>query len=181
MHAYESPERTRKDLHKMRDQRSVQDEHLLSLHSGRGGASNVPLRHQRSMPASDDHHDLQKISNNAHQPQVQHGGPPGNYPLYSIRPGSGGIPPQQQFPPHHDDWHQENKPIFEQFNERDNMHVAYKKAGLHIGTQTLALVEGSRVQIPCNSPGEPFKYGVIRWIGDMPAVQGFVAGIELVR
>jgi hypothetical protein len=54
------------------------------------------------------------------------------------------------------------------------------------GTQTemaltLPLVEGSRVQIPCSSPGEPFKYGVIRWIGDVREVQGLVAGIELVR
>jgi hypothetical protein len=53
------------------------------------------------------------------------------------------------------------------------------------GTQTetaltLPLVEGSRVQIPCNSPSEPFRYGVIRWIGDVPAIQGLVAGIELV-
>ena len=52
-----------------------------------------------------------------------------------------------------------------------------------VGTQTQTahtLVEGSRVQIPCNSPGEPFKYGVIRWIGDVPAILGLVAGIELV-
>ena len=119
-HAYESPDRTRKDLLKMRDQRSIQDEHLLGHHSGRGGAGNVQLRQQRSMPApngSDDHHDLQQISNNVHQPQVQHGGPPGNYPLYGNLPGSGGVPPQQQFPPHHDGWHQENKP---QFSEHDN-------------------------------------------------------------
>ena len=120
VHAYESPDRTRRDLVKMRDQHSVQDEHLLGVRPGHGGAGNVQLRHQRSMPApngSDDHQDLQQISNNAHQPHVQHGGPPGNYPLYGNLPGPGGIPPQQQFPPHHDEWHQENKP---QFNERDN-------------------------------------------------------------
>jgi hypothetical protein len=137
--AFESPDRTRKDLLKMRDQHSVQDEHLLGHHSGRGGASNVPLRQQRSMPApsgSDDHQHLQQFSNSAHQPQVQHSS---NQKLVTGQ--------------------------------------------LQVGTQTQTtptLVEGSRVQIACNSPSEPFKYGVIRWIGDVPAIQGLVAGIELV-
>ena len=39
---------------------------------------------------------------------------------------------------------------------------------------------GSRIQIPTKSPAEPFKYGVIRWMGEIPAVQGLVAGIEMV-
>ena len=39
---------------------------------------------------------------------------------------------------------------------------------------------GSRIQLPTNTPNEPYKYGVIRWIGEMPGVQGPVAGIELV-
>jgi hypothetical protein len=50
VHEYKSPDRTRKDLLKMRDQHSVQDEHLLGHHSGRAGASNVPLRQQQSVP-----------------------------------------------------------------------------------------------------------------------------------
>lgn len=67
---------------------------------------------------------------------------------------------------------------------KSDQHSINKK--VVTGTQTETgliptLVEGSRVQIPCNSPGEPFKYGVIRWIGDVPAIQGLVAGIELVR
>ena len=39
---------------------------------------------------------------------------------------------------------------------------------------------GSRIQLPTNHSNEPFKYGVIRWIGEMPQLQGAVAGIELV-
>ena len=39
---------------------------------------------------------------------------------------------------------------------------------------------GSRIQIPTASPTEPYKYGVIRWLGELPAVQGLVAGIEMV-
>ena len=39
---------------------------------------------------------------------------------------------------------------------------------------------GSRIQIPTPHPTEPFKYGVIRWIGTVPAIQGLVAGIEMV-
>ena len=42
------------------------------------------------------------------------------------------------------------------------------------------LTVDSRIQISTHSPAEPFKYGVIRWIGEIPAIQGLVAGIELV-
>ena len=54
VHAHESPDRIHRDLLKMRDQHSIQNEHL-GLHSGR-----VPLRHQRSLPAPNsvaDHQD----------------------------------------------------------------------------------------------------------------------------
>jgi hypothetical protein len=43
-----------------------------------------------------------------------------------------------------------------------------------------SLTINSRIQIPTASPTEPFKYGVIRWIGEISAVQGLVAGIEMV-
>ena len=39
---------------------------------------------------------------------------------------------------------------------------------------------GSRIQIATSIPNEPFKYGVIRWIGEVLQIQGPVAGIELV-
>ena len=39
---------------------------------------------------------------------------------------------------------------------------------------------GSRIQLPTLISDKPFKYGVIRWIGDVPQIQGPVAGIELV-
>jgi hypothetical protein len=42
------------------------------------------------------------------------------------------------------------------------------------------LTVDSRIQIATASPTEPFKYGVIRWIGEVPAIQGLVAGIEMV-
>jgi hypothetical protein len=41
------------------------------------------------------------------------------------------------------------------------------------------LTVDSRIQIPAASPTEPFKYGVIRWIGEIPGIQGLVAGIEM--
>lgn len=37
------------------------------------------------------------------------------------------------------------------------------------------LTVGSRIQVPTNLPAEPFRYGVIRWIGE----QDMVAGIEM--
>ena len=39
---------------------------------------------------------------------------------------------------------------------------------------------GSRIQLPTNTPDEPFKYGLIRWIGEVPQIQGPITGIELV-
>ena len=33
--------------------------------------------------------------------------------------------------------------------------------------------------MPSASPTEPYKYGIILWIGEIPAIQGLVAGIEL--
>ena len=41
------------------------------------------------------------------------------------------------------------------------------------------LIVDSRIQIATGSPTEPFKYGIIRWIGEIPAIQGIVAGIEM--
>ena len=43
-------------------------------------------------------------------------------------------------------------------------------------SSALHLAVGSRVQIST----EPFRYGVIRWIGRIPPMQGLVAGIEMV-
>ncbi|MCG8622497.1 MAG: hypothetical protein MJE68_10955, partial [Proteobacteria bacterium] len=51
VHVFEPPNRTRRDLLKMRDQHSIKDEHLLGLH---------PLHHQRSLPVPNglaDHQD----------------------------------------------------------------------------------------------------------------------------
>ena len=39
---------------------------------------------------------------------------------------------------------------------------------------------GSKIQIPSTEYDHPMRYGVIRWIGKLPRVQGLVAGIELV-
>ena len=47
-------------------------------------------------------------------------------------------------------------------------------------SSALHLTAGSRVQMPTQSPIEPFRYGVIRWIGTIPPMQGLVAGIEMV-
>ena len=47
-------------------------------------------------------------------------------------------------------------------------------------SSALHLTVSSRVQMPTKSPTEPFRYGVIRWIGEIPPMQGLVAGIEMV-
>ena len=39
---------------------------------------------------------------------------------------------------------------------------------------------GSPIQIPSDEYEHPLRYGVIRWIGELPGVQGPVAGVELV-
>ena len=41
------------------------------------------------------------------------------------------------------------------------------------------LTVGSRIQLPTHSPTEPFKYGIICWIGEVPPILGLVAGIEM--
>ena len=43
-----------------------------------------------------------------------------------------------------------------------------------------SLSVGSRIQVATKQTEEPFKYGVIRWIGEVPQIQGELAGIELV-
>ena len=99
VHVYDSPNGIRRDLQKMRDQRSIQDEYLLGHHSGGGGGSNIQLRHQRSMPgagtgAADEHHKLCQVPNNAHQPRILQDDP-SNQPLYNNIPGTGGGPQQE--------------------------------------------------------------------------------------
>ena len=42
------------------------------------------------------------------------------------------------------------------------------------------LDKGSAIQIPSTEYGRPMRYGVIRWIGELPGVQGLIAGVELV-
>ena len=122
-----------------------------------------------------------------------------NYPPYSNQPHVDHDNPHGHFAGH---WHadfnllpyqQQPSPPGPISTQRELQKVREPKSDqssinkkVVTGTQTETgltptLVEGSRVQIPCSSLGEPFKYGVIRWIGDMPAVQGLVAGIELVR
>ena len=40
---------------------------------------------------------------------------------------------------------------------------------------------GSTVQLQTTDPSTPQRYGVIRWVGEVPGVNGQIAGIELVR
>ena len=69
-HAYDSPDRSRKDLLKMREHRSVQDEYLSGHGQGHLSAP-APLQHQRSMPGSsvDDH---APVLQPPHQPDDPH-------------------------------------------------------------------------------------------------------------
>ena len=120
VHAYDSPNTPRRELQKMRDQRSIQYEHLLGHHSGGGGGSNVPLRHQRSMPgpsAADEYQNLHPRHDLSDEV------------LYGNIPDTGGVP-QQQFQPH-EEWHQGDKPTLEQLNKRhqsDNQASMYYQA-----------------------------------------------------
>ena len=66
----------------------------------------------------------------------------------------------------------------------DTTHNHFTEAARNSSTPSsssaLHLTVGSRVQMPTQSPIEPFRYGVIRWIGKIPPMQGLVAGIEMV-
>jgi hypothetical protein len=90
--------------------------------------------------------------NYAHLPQAQYGGLPGNFPLYSNLPGSDGIPPLQQFPPHHDEW---------QGNDGTHRDIAHSplSAGAVApqGTISLSFLVGSTVQLLA----DPTRCGVI--------------------
>lgn len=75
VHAYDSPNGTRRDLRKMKDQRSIQDDHLL------GHRGNIfLLHHQRSMPgpgSSTDHQTYyQNIQDFPSQYMYHHGALP---------------------------------------------------------------------------------------------------------
>ena len=202
MHVYEPLERTRRDLLKMRDQRGIQDEYLLGLHSEHGGGSNVPLQQQRSVPgsgATDDHLDLQQISQQQNDPR--------NHPLYNNIPGLDGMS-NQEFQTL-EEWcpaytpnlhHQQEQQV--QDAQQEAMHGAQQLLqpipgiasthlpydGAHpssthlphgVGPQETILHSfsvGSTVQLMSDPP----RYGVIQWIGTLPGIEGHIAGVELV-
>ena len=76
------------------------------------------------------------------------------------------ISSQELDPPHHDH--------FSADSVRAQMTVAYAPPPQQ-GVQLGELDVGSAVQI-----SDPPRYGVIRWIGELPNIQGYVAGVELV-
>lgn len=134
VHTYDSPNATRRELQEMRDQHSIQDDHLLGHHPEGGGGSTVPLRHQKSMPvpaSADEHQFLHQHPNNTHQVQQND---PSDHPLYHNIPGSGSIPPQQFQP--HEEWRPDNKPMLEQLNEchhSDNLAYYQHNQPVHQG------------------------------------------------
>ena len=62
----------------------------------------------------------------------------------------------------------------------NHLTEAARNSSTPSNSSAVHLTVGSRVQIPTQSPLEPFRYGVIRWIGRIPPMQGLVAGIEMV-
>ena len=74
--------------------------------------------------------------------------------------------PQQLDPPHFD--HFSSGPPETQV---PLAYVPQPQQGVQLGELSV----GSAVQI-----SDPPKYGVIRWLGELPNIQGIVAGVELV-
>ena len=77
------------------------------------------------------------------------------------------VPSQQLDPPHPD--HFSADPVGAQGT------VAYAPPPQQGKVQLAELDVGSAVQV-----SDPPRYGVIRWIGELPNIQGYVAGVELV-
>ena len=117
LHAYDSSNVTQRDLQKMRNQRSFQDDHLLGHHSGGGGAGNIPLHHQRSVP-----HRVQEQNPGTQQPKVWHGDPSTHH-RYDVIPGPSGVS-QQQFQPL-------NYSRFEEIKYYDNLPIDHQQDSQH--------------------------------------------------
>ena len=83
-------------------------------------------------------------------------------PQPNLRP----VPSQELDPPHQDH--------FSADSLRAQVPVAYTPQPQQ-GVQLGELSVGSAVQI-----SDPPRYGVIRWIGELPNIHGYVAGVELV-
>ena len=62
----------------------------------------------------------------------------------------------------------------------DQQHVAAVVSSPSQPSHWQPLDKGSTIQIPSTEYGHPMRYGVIRWIGELPGVQGLIAGVELV-
>ena len=97
-----------------------------------------------------------------------HPAPPQSAPPQSAppQPNPWSVPSQELDPPHHDH--------FSGNSVRAQVPVAYAPPPQQ-GVQLGELGVGSAVQI-----SDPPRYGVIRWIGELPIIQGIVAGVELV-
>ena len=104
-HVYESPDRLRRNLGKMHDHHSVQDENLLGGHRSDSGTA-VALHHQRSMPCNADAHlDLTQHLNVSHPSQQFDND---NQRQYQNIPGA----QQPTQPSQHVGWHSGNNQDF---------------------------------------------------------------------
>ena len=108
------------------------------------------------------------VSNLVPGTQPPHRGP--GLPQSSLsappQPNPRPIPSQELDPPHHD--HFSADPVGAQ------LPVTYAPPPQQ-GVQLGKLGVGSAVQV-----SDPPRYGVIRWTGELPGIQGTVAGVELV-
>ena len=155
VHAYDSPYTTRRELQKMRDQRSILDEHLLGHHSGGGGDyRNIPLRHQQSMPgpsAADEH--------------------------YGNIIGTGGVLQQQQQGVQQQGMQRAQPLQHHSLQQYKAVETQQPYVAAPPETISHSFSMGSTVQLQSNPP----RYGVIQWIGMLPGIlEGRIAGIELV-
>ena len=96
--------------------------------------------------------------------QPPHRGP--GLPHSSLSAPPQPIPSQQLDPPHHDH--------FSADSVGAQVPLAYTPQPQQ-GVQLDELDVGSAVQV-----SDPPRYGVIRWTGELPGIQGIVAGVELV-
>ena len=144
-HVYESPDQLRRNLGKMHDQHSVQDENLLGGRRSDSGAA-IPLHHQRSVPCSADAHHPLKQQSNVSQPSQQF-----DQRQYQNIPGAQ-QPPQ---PSQHGGWHTGNNQDFHHGQAYQQSQSYQQNQDYQQGQAYQQGQHGVAAPLPHGSPQQP--------------------------
>ena len=148
---------------------SLDAPHPSPVHQASHEYEAVPGMQMQRQGTSDEEHWYGHIGTRGYrgtQPEYRaslHPAPPQSAPP---QPNPQPVPSQELDPPHHD--HFSADPV------RAQVPLAYVPPPQQ-GVQLGELGVGSAVQV-----SDPPRYGVIRWIGELPNIMGIMAGVELV-